>query len=442
LHRTSQLSCAIVVFALILLTWPLAACRQAPREPVSITFLDPEWSHDTSERKELMDMALEQFTYETGIRVKHLPAPESVEDQLALARQMLRKGTVDVYSIDVIWPGILEDNLFDLGPEFASEMADANPELISNFTVQNRLVAVPFHTNVGVLFYRTDLLREYGFSAPPKTWDELEKMAARIQAGERAKGNHDFWGFLWPGAASEGLTCVALEWQFSEGGGHIIEPDGKITVNNPNTVRAWQRAAHWIGWISPPAVLSHQEWDAINAFRYSRKSAFLRSWTSDYFLSHPAHVEISNREGATSMPSGSSTRVSAMGGVGLAISRSTAHHAEAVRLIKFLVQKEKQLDEARRSAHPPGQDEMVDLPAVLKAYSNAEQSVETRRSSIVIRPSTVTGEKYEKVSQAYFRAVFSVLSGEVKANVAAANLERELIAITGFQTGPPPAKQN
>jgi len=108
------------------------ACRQSPRESVSITFLDPEWSHDTSERKELMDIALQQFMYETGIRVRHLPAPESVEDQLALARQMLEKGTADVYSIDVVWPGILKDNLFDLGPEFASEMSAEDPELIAN----------------------------------------------------------------------------------------------------------------------------------------------------------------------------------------------------------------------------------------------------------------------------------------------------------------------
>jgi trehalose/maltose transport system substrate-binding protein len=46
------------------------------------------------------------------------------------------------------------------------------------------------------LFYRVDLLRQYGYRAPPKTWDELERMAARIQAGERATGSQDFWGFV------------------------------------------------------------------------------------------------------------------------------------------------------------------------------------------------------------------------------------------------------
>ncbi len=89
--------------------------------------------------------------------------------------------------------------------------------------------------DVQVLVYRTDLLAQYGYKTPPRTWDELEKMAVRIQAGERAKGKKDFWGFVWAGAIatdSEQLIMEGLEWQAAEGGGHIIESDGKISVNN------------------------------------------------------------------------------------------------------------------------------------------------------------------------------------------------------------------
>jgi trehalose/maltose transport system substrate-binding protein len=43
--------------------------------------------------------------------------------------------------------------------------------------------------------YGPDLLRQYGYREPPETWDELERMAVRIQAGERAKGQKDFWGY-------------------------------------------------------------------------------------------------------------------------------------------------------------------------------------------------------------------------------------------------------
>ncbi len=427
------------MFAILLCSLCLDACRQAPVEPVSIAFVDPEWSHDVTKRKELIDAALQEFTRETGIQVRHLPAPEAAAQQLKLVRQLLERGTADVYGIDVIWPGMLSDQLLDLKPILAKEVAGEDPELVSNFSVQNRLVAVPYHTNVGVLFYRTDLLREYGFQKPPKTWDELEKMAARIQAGERAKGNHDFWGYVWSGTAGEGLTCHALEWQFAEGGGHIIESDGKISINNPNAVRSWERAANWIGRISPPATISYEEWDAINAFRHTKRAAFLRAWTSDYFLSNPTDTEVFGREGVTSLPGGPFGRAGAMGGFGLAIGRNSPHQAEAVKLVKFLLRKESELDELRHSSHPPGLDEMVDVPAILKAYSDPSQSEEKRRASVVARPSTVTAEKYDQVSHAYFEAVYSVLSGKVKASMAAQNLEKELARITGFASGPPSA---
>lgn len=155
-----------------------------------------------------------------------LPAPEVADDQLETWRNLLESGSKvpDVYGIDVIWPGILADNLIDLNNYVpGQELAAYFPELVRNNTVNGRLVALPYNLGEGLLFYRVDLLHKYGYTVPPKTWDELEKMAKRIQAGERAKGNKDFWGYVWQGGPSEALTCDALEWQVSEGGGTILD---------------------------------------------------------------------------------------------------------------------------------------------------------------------------------------------------------------------------
>jgi len=433
--RISKLSWAsgVLLFGLI-----LGACRRSSPSPVTITFLDPEWSHDASDRSEAREAELQEFTRESGIQVKHLPAPESSPDQLVLTRQLLQKGSgsPDVYGIDVIWPGILQQYLADLKPYFAEEIASDNPELVANYTVEGRLVAVPYHTNTAVLFYRTDLLKEYGFRDPPTTWDQLEKMAFRIQQGERAKGKKDFWGYVWPGAASEGLTCNALEWQFSEGGGRIISDDRTVTLNNPGTVRAWERAARWVGWISSPNVLSYQEWDAINAFQYAGNAAFWRGWTSDYFLSRPVNTPTFHQSGVTSVPGGSAGRVAVVGGFGLGVSRTSIHPMEAVALVRFLVNKEHLYDAARSSAGPPQLPQLFDLPPVLQAYSRLGLPAAGKRSGSVARPSTVTGENYERVSRAYFRAVYSVLSGQAKAPAEAAALQKELVVITGFKAGP------
>ena len=78
--------------------------------------------------------------------------------------------------------------------------------------MNNKLLALPITMDAGILYYRTDLLKKYGYRAPPQTWDELGKMARVIQTGERRAGKNDFWGFAWQGEEGESLTCNALEW--------------------------------------------------------------------------------------------------------------------------------------------------------------------------------------------------------------------------------------
>ena len=430
-----------LLFILALLFCTVSGCRKPVPAPVTLTFLNAWWLHPdelpTAERE------FREFTEETGIAVHHPPVPETLFSsleplaQVDLLRRVLREGgpSPDGLGIDVIWPGILADHLIDLRSDFATELSSQDPQLVSSYTVHGKVVAVPYHTHVGVLEYRTDLLRQYGYSHPPETWDELETMAARIQAGERAKGRKDFWGYVWQGAATEGLTCNALEWQVAEGGGRIIEDDETISVNNPAVIRAWQRAARWIGWISPPGVVAYQETDSLNVWD-SGNAAFRRSWEWGYHLTHPHESPVRDRTGYTSIPGGRGGRVGTLGGFGLAVSRSSAHPREAVALIRFLIARELRSKADLSHREPAAEPQLYDLPQILQAYAPSPQ-LSHRSSRLVSRPSNVTGYAYEDVTRAYFRTVHSVLTGERSAPVAAAALEKQLVAITGFKTGPP-----
>jgi len=272
---------------IVLLSLLLEGCtRPSVHEPVTLTVLE-EWTNKTF--SEARQQELQQFTRETGIPVSLLPSPESARQKLALWKELLGTGASgpDVYGIDVIWPRILNEYLIDLKPYFANEISLQFPGIAASYTVNNRLVAMAYHADIGLLFYRTDLLRQYGYREPPRTWDELEIMAARIQAGERAKGKKEFWGFVWQGAAAEALTCDALEWQAAEGGGRIIEEDQTISVNNPQAIRAWQRAARWVGSISPPGVVGYSEWDSLNVW-VAGDAAFMRNWPTAYVDSQAA----------------------------------------------------------------------------------------------------------------------------------------------------------
>jgi trehalose/maltose transport system substrate-binding protein len=422
---------------IVLLSLLFEACARASvHEPVTLTLLE-EWTNKTF--SEGRQQELQRFTRDTGIQVKLLPSPESARQKLALWQELLRTGASgpDVYGIDVIWPRILNEDLVDLTPYFASEIPAHFPAIAASYTVDNKLVAMPYRADIGLLFYRTDLLQQYGYREPPRTWDDLETMAVRIQAGERAKGKKKFWGFVWQGAAAEALTCNALEWQAAEGGGQIIEPDKTISVNNPDAIRAWQRAARWVGSISPASVVGYQEWDALNVW-VAGDAAFMRNWPTAYVDGNAAGSSIRNKFDITLLPGGKAGGVGTLGGAGLAVSRFSGHPREAFELVRYLSGRDVQVKRSRLLSEPPTLHGLYDLPEVLESNPRFALLSQGFRTGLVSRPSTVTGKKYEDVTEAYIRVVHSVLTGEKSAPDAAAALENELVRITGFKKGSPP----
>ena len=412
--------------------------KPSVREPVTLTLLE-EWSNKRF--SEARQQELQQFTQETGIRVSLLPSPDSARQRLILWRELLETGASgpDVYGIDVIWPGMLSEYFVDLKPYFANEVSLQFPAIAAGYVVDNKLVAMAYRADIGLLYYRTDLLRQYGYRDPPRTWDELEIMAARIQAGERAKGKKQFWGFVWQGAADEGLTCDALEWQATEGGGRIIEEDKTISVNNPQAIRALQRAARWVGSISPPGVVGYREWDSLNVW-VAGDAAFMRHWPSAYLDSQAAGSAIRNKFDTALLPSGKAGQVGTLGGWGLAVSRFSAHPREALELVRYLTRRDVQERRTHVVSQPPTLSELYDLPEALEPNPRLDLLGQAFRTSMVSRPSDVAGKKYEGVTDAYIQAVHSVLTGEKSAPEAAAALENELVRITGFKKGPPPGK--
>ena len=423
-------------FAILLILLGQGCRRTSVREPVTLVYLDQRLVNPMYRTE--YEHEFEQFRRETGIIVKALPHPESAQDQLKLWQTLLKSGTsgADVYGIDVVWPGILEDDLVDLKPYFSDEMAEFFPAVLSSFTVKGKLVAMPEGSDIGLLFYRIDLLQRYGYRRPPESWDELEKMAARIQAGERGRGDKKFWGFVWPGIATEALTCTALEWQASQGGGRIIEDDGTISVNNRKAIGAWQRAARWVGTISAPSVVAFNEFDASNLW-FEGEAAFFRNWPPAYNDAENSGSGLAHKVGVAPLPAGEGGHLGTLGGVGLAVSRHSDHQKEAIELVRFLTRPDIAAKRARNVSDPPSLPAVYGIPEVQGPNPHFRVVSQALLTGIILRPSHATGKNYNEVSEAYSRAVHSVLTHQRSAPEAAAALEKELVRITGLKAGPP-----
>ena len=373
---------------------------------------------------------LDDFIRKTGIQVEFVPSWGASKDQFTLIQEMLKRHfrTPDVFLIDLIWPGTLQKNLLDLSPYLKEDARSQLVELFKNTTIDQRIVSLPLYVNTGLLYYRADLLKKYGYHHPPGTWNELEKVARRIQNGERAAGHRAFWGYVWQGRAYEGLTCNALEWQASFGGGSIIDPDGTISVNNPETAKAMEMAAGWIGSISPPSVLAYTEGDSLNVFR-SGNAAFMRYWSSGSRSLRAAASSVAEHFGVAPLPAGPSRCAQTMGGFQLAVSRYSAYQQEAAELVLELTSGVAQKARALQEGYLPTIRQLYDDPEVLKAVPEAKVVERAGRKSWVLRPSSIAAEKYSAVSKDYYEAVHRILSGECPPQEGLNDLEKELMAL-------------
>jgi trehalose/maltose transport system substrate-binding protein len=373
------------------------------------------------------ESAAKAWGKETGNEVTVVSTPNSTTERLALYQQLLAAGAtdVDVFQIDVIWPGTLANHFIDLKPYTNGAEAEHFEAIVNNNTVDGRLVAMPWYTDAGVLYYRTDLLEKYELQ-PPTTWDELTTAAQKIQDGERSDGNDKFWGFVWQGRAYEGLTCDALEWVASHDGGTIVDESGKITINNPNAVAAIDMAAGWVKTISPGGVLNYAEEEARGVFQ-SGNAAFMRNWPYAWSLAQGEDSAVKGKVGVAALPKGGEAgrHAATLGGWQLAVSKYSENPEEAASLVMYLVSKDEQKRRAIGASYNPTIAALYEDPEVLAANPFFGELYDTFVNAVP-RPSTATGSKYNQVSSEFWNAVFSVLAGKSTAEQSLADLQTKL----------------
>jgi trehalose/maltose transport system substrate-binding protein len=356
-----------------------------------------------------LDQALaKRFTQDTGIQVKVVPKPQAGTDayQAFLRFFQAQSADLDVLMLDVIWPGAFAPHLLDLSSKLGTEAKQHYPNIIQNDTVNGKLVALPWFADVGILYYRTDLLKKYGYSAPPQTWDELQQQATKIMNGEKAS-NPNFTGFVFQGSAYEGLTCDALEWLASTGGGQIIE-NNKVTVNNPQATTTLNMVKGWVGTITPRGVTTFQEDDARNVFQ-GGNAAFMRNWPYAYAAAKQGSP-IQNTFDAGALPAASGQpHVGTVGGWQLGVSKYSKNQDAGVEFVRYMAGPDVQAWRAVVGTFLPTIQSVAAMPAVVQAQPFLKNIGDVQR---VTRPSTVLADQYNQGSTIFFQGVNQILNGQ------------------------------
>ncbi|OGB00814.1 MAG: ABC transporter substrate-binding protein [Burkholderiales bacterium RIFCSPHIGHO2_12_FULL_69_20] len=370
----------------------------------------------------------EAWAKKTGHTVRNFTQPANATAALAVYRQLFaaRSGDIDIIRVDIIWPGILKDHLIDLKPYSRGTESEHFPAIVANNTVDGKLLGMPWYTDTGLLFYRTDLLQKYG-RPPPITWDEMATTAAIVQAGERATGAKDFQGFVFQAKSSESLTCNAIEWIASFGGGRLVDDQGAITINNPQAARALATAAKWIGTISSVGVLNYAEEDARGVFQ-NGQALFMRNWPYAWSLAQSPDSPVRGKVGVSALPRGDgpgARHAGTLGGWQLSVTRYSKHPAVAADLVLHMASAAVQKDRAIRGSFNPTRPALYKDPAVIAANAFMANLLGTFEESVA-RPSGVAGLKYPSVSLALTNTAHDVLARKTTPEAAVRKLEGQL----------------
>ena len=384
---------------------PNAAAIKAKYGGQSITFVG-----DSVGGGHVRDVALAtRFSKATGIKVKVVPHPAASDASYSqLVRAFSSKSSsIDVAMIDVVWPGAFAPYLVDLKPKLGAQSKIHSPGIVQNDTIGGKLVAMPWFGDFGMLYYRTDLLKKYGYTAPPTTWSQLFAEAKKIQDGEQ-KTNKSFYGFVFQGNAYEGLTCDALEWVASSGGGSFVD-NGKVTINNPKAAAILDSFRQQIGKTTPRGVTTYQEGETHTAF-IDGDAAFMRNWPYAYSLGQAADSKVKGKFSVAPLPHGPGGHsVATVGGWQLAVSKYSKHQDAAIEFVRYMTSKAVEKFDTITNSNVPTIPSLANDPAVKKAAPYLKPA--TANVPRATRPAKFLKGHYNEGSKDIYQGISQILNG-------------------------------
>jgi multiple sugar transport system substrate-binding protein len=338
----------------------LAGCSPQPddlgKTSVELVFKHGKIAGDPAEFRKLL-RRFEEDNPGIIVRDETLPSSTDEQHQFYVINLEGRSSDFDVISMDVVWvPEFAKAGwLREVTHLFTEEdRTDFFPGPMQAVTYNDKAYAIPWYIDAGLLYYRKDLLRKYGFS-PPETWKELVGIAQHIM--EREKG---LYGFIWQGKQYEGLVCNVLEYFWSNGGD--VLRDSRVVIDSEENRYALGFMRDLIvGYKVSPALVTTAIEEPTRHIFGNGKALFMRNWPYAWNIFEKEDSPVRGKTGVASLPAfmpGMSS--STLGGWQLGINRYSRHPDEAEKLVRFLTSHEAQKKLALAIGYKPSRKSLYE----------------------------------------------------------------------------------
>jgi len=360
-----------------------------------------------------------------GVRVVLIEGPQSTDlrENLYTASLLARDPTFDLVYMDVTWTAKFAAAGW-LRPLDAWATPGAReaflPAAWEAGEYRGRLYRVPVRTDVGLLYYRRDLLEQAGIE-PPRTFDELVRAARELQDPPGR------WGYVWQGRQYEGLVCDYLEVLTGFGGFWVDPATGDVGLDRPEATAALAFLAACVreDRISPPGVTTYQEEESRRLLQDGR-AVFLRNWPYAWRLAQAEDSPMRGRLGVLPMVHAASGRSSGtLGGWGLGISAYCRDPETAADFIRTATSLESQRLLCGPTGYAPARREAYDDPELL-AVNPFLRELRALHENAVLRPAL---PRYALASDILQRHLSAALAGTTEPAEALRRAARETRAM-------------
>lgn len=422
-----------------------AACggaNQGGGDSSTIVFTyGPTGEDDARTVRELVDRYNQQN--EDGVQVEFEERSEVTDEYFRSLVSDFQAGAsdVDVIAGDVVWSAEFASNnwIEDLSSRMYSDYSPQVPGAflespLSSVSYQNSLWGVPWFTDVGVLYYRRDLLEDAGLGDAPATWQGLKDAANQVmqQSGTQ-------YGYVFQGADYEGGVVNGLEFIWNSGGqvldGNIstsapgtpvtLSPN-LVSIDNENTVRGLELERSMIAdGISPEEVAEFTETDSNDAFR-AGDAVFQRGWPYMYTTFAQDDSEISQDQvGIAPIPTLQDAQNSfgCLGGWNMYMNAASQNKSAAWEFMKWITAAEQQRFRATEGSFLPTLNSLYEDQELLNQVPVVDQVGDIVRDDARSRPVT---PYYSVISGRLASGFHSSLTGEAEPDEVVQNLQQEL----------------
>ncbi|MCM1357938.1 MAG: extracellular solute-binding protein [Prevotella sp.] len=145
------------------------------------------WVDSEREQAEIVREMTESFTEKTGIPVSvNLVTGGIIEASLAGKSPDIALFSGGGYPVSLAMRGMLADvSQFD---DYADVSGRFQENAMTHYQYNGGVYGIPITQNFPLLFYRTDILTEIGYTSPPETWDNLIDILPALQRNYMSAG--------------------------------------------------------------------------------------------------------------------------------------------------------------------------------------------------------------------------------------------------------------